>query len=318
MIASESPPKLFETLPPAAGPGYRNLHDPPSANARTCRDYCEYLWSRFYPYADEGFVQDFPTHLHQRFWEMYLGATLLDAGHSIVAPKPGPDFGLTLGGQRIWIEGVTATPGDVGKPDSVPRFEPNESGISSGYVPQDQITLRCTTAISAKFPEQYRRHLKRGIIGENDCYIVAVNHAEAYYWAEVGTPPFMLRAVLGLGSIFVAIDRESRDITKQGVLYRGSIAKSTGAEVDTALFLTAESAPLSAVIGSVTTIGAPVHFQNAREALGQDFRLIKNPMARNAVPDGLLIRGEMECVRLGPTDFQVSGRPIERRGNVAM
>jgi hypothetical protein len=310
-MSRSSRSSLFESLPSNGGSGYRNLRDPPSENALICREYCDYLWSRFFPYADQGFAEDFPVHLHQRFWEMYLGVTLLDAGHSIVAPKPGPDFGLTLGGRRIWIEAVTATPGEIGRPDSVPRFEPNETGISSGYVPQDQIILRCTTAISAKFPKQYWQHVTKGIVGEHDCYVIAVNHAEAYYWAEVGTPPFMLRAVLGLGSMYVTIDRSTLEIANQGVLYRGSIPKSTGAEVDTSLFLTPESAPLSAVIGSVTTIGAPVHMQESEHSMGQDFRLIKNPMARNVIPEGLLTRGEINEVTLGRTDFHVHGRLIE-------
>jgi hypothetical protein len=150
------------------------------------------------------------------------------------------------------------------------------------------------------------------VIGEHDCYVVAVNHAEAYHWAEVGTPPFMLRAVLGLGSMFVTFDKAIREITRQGVMYRGSIPKSTGAEVNTTLFLTPDSAPLSAIIGSVTTIGAPVHMQHARQAMGHDFRLVRNPMARNVVPDGLLIRGEIDDVSLGPTEFQVMGRLIEQ------
>jgi hypothetical protein len=51
--------------------------------------------------------------------------------------------------------------------------------------------------------------------------------------------------------------------------------------------------------------------QVAQHAMGQDFRLIKNPMARNAVPDGFLVRGEIDDVSLGPTEFQVSGRLLE-------
>jgi hypothetical protein len=167
-----------------------------------------------------------------------LGVTLLDAGHSIVAPKPGPDFGLILGGQRIWIEAVTATPGDAGKPDSVPRFEPNETGISSGYVP-----------------------------------------------------------------------------------YRGSIAKSTGAEVDTTLFHTAESAPLSAVIGSVTTIGTTSHMQDPRHAMGQDFRLIKlvEPPgtlgSRNSTvgvtgPEPGVLRPEPSSLGTAPCSKGVSSRAL--------
>src|ERR1700726_3201113 len=74
-MSSTSPPRLFDELPATASPGYRNLRDPPSENAQLCRTYCESLWDRFWPYADAGFVQDFPVHLHQRFWEMYLSGT---------------------------------------------------------------------------------------------------------------------------------------------------------------------------------------------------------------------------------------------------
>lgn len=92
---------------------------------------------------------------------MYVGNALLDAGHNLIAPKPGPDFGIELNGQRIWIEAVAATAGDPCKPDSVVQPKPGPDGLISGYVPQDQIVLRCTTAIHSKFPTQYRRHFQK-------------------------------------------------------------------------------------------------------------------------------------------------------------
>src|SRR5579863_8950476 len=87
-MAARSGSDLFAAMPELACGGYRNLRDPPSDNARLCRDYCDRLWQRFEPYADAGFVGDFPVHLHQRFWEMYVAVTMLDAGHAITAPKP--------------------------------------------------------------------------------------------------------------------------------------------------------------------------------------------------------------------------------------
>lgn len=305
-----STPDLFNELPATACVGYRNLREPPSANSQLCRTYCEYLWGRFRPYADKDFVQDFAVHLHQRFWEMYLAVTLLEAGHTITAPKPGPDFGIIHGGRRIWIEAVTATAGEPGRPDSIPVYELKEGEIEAGRVPQDQIVLRCTAAISAKFPKQYRQHAASGIIGPDDCYIVAVNHAEAYQWAEVGTPPFILRAVLGVGPLFVTIDKKTLEIVSQGAHYRGSIPKSSGASVDTALFLSSESDPLSAVIGSVTTIGTPVHLQQEEHAMGQDFLLVRNPMARNRIPPDLLVRGQQFDVSFSDNEYQVAGRPL--------
>src|SRR5437016_1570080 len=169
-----APSSLFEALPSGASQAYRNLREPPSENALKCRAYIDSLWNQFRPYADIHFSQDFAVHTHQRFWEMYLAVALLDAGHTIIAPKPGPDFGLTLAGRRIWVEAVAATPGAPGKPDSVPQLEPQEGKITSGYVPQDKIVLRCTSAIAAKFPTQFLKHVELGIIGADDCYVIAV------------------------------------------------------------------------------------------------------------------------------------------------
>lgn len=294
---------LFEGLPIGASRAYANLRDPPSENAAKCRTYCDSLWDRFRPSADSHFPQDFAVHTHQRFWEMYLGATLLDAGHTIVAPKPGPDFGLVQFGRKIWIEAVAATRGALGLPDSVPQLE-----AKSGYVPQDKIVLRCTSAIAAKFPAQYHKHLDLGLIQPDDCYVIAVNHAETYHFADVGSPPYMLRAVLGLGSFFVTIDRSTGEIANQGVQYRGSIPKATGASVETRLFLSPQSAPVSAVIGSVATIGTPVHL--GEHNMGQDFLLIHNPTAQNALPDGLFVRGQEVRVKVGENEFEVSGREL--------
>lgn len=308
-MASRTTDSLFSTLPPGASASFRGLHEPRNDNAAQCRRYVESLWDQFRPYADEHFVQDFPSHTHQRFWEMYVGVTLLEAGHDIQAPKPGPNFGFTLRGHRIWIEAVAATPGEPGRPDSIPPLDPRaEMTARAEYVPQDKIVLRCTSAISAKYPTQYRRHVEKRIVSPADCYVVAVNHSDVYHYAEVGEPPYILRAVLGLGSHFVTIDRGTGELTGQGVQYRGSIPKATGAEVETRLFLSSESAPVSAVIGSVTNIGTPVHL--SQHQMGQDFRLVHNPLAANALPSGLLARGEEVRVALRENEFEVSGHQI--------
>lgn len=124
----------------------------------------------------------------------------------------------------------------------------------------------------------------------------------------VGTPPFVLRAVLGLGAHFVTIDREQGKITGQGIQYRGNIPKSSGALVDTNLFLSPESAPVSAIIGSVTNISTPVNLQQVQHQLGEDFRLIRNPHARSPLPQGVLPRGEEVSVTLKGDSFEVFGR----------
>ena len=306
-MTPRTPPKLFERRSSDATQAYRNLRDPPSEKAANCRTWVDSLWNQFHPYADEHFIQEFSLHTHQRFWEMYVAVTLLDAGHAIDAPKPGPDFSLTLAGRKIWVEAVAPTPGEPGKPDSVPQLEPQQGEITSGYFPQDRIVLRCASAIAEKLKAQ-QEYMGCGIISPDDCYIIAVNYADTYPRCDVGTPPCMLRAVLGLGSHFVTIDRNTGKIIDRGVQYRGNLLKATGALVDTGLFLSLGSAPLSAVIGSVATI-APVY--GCRYQMGQDFMLIHNPLARNAPPTGLLNRGEEVQVLLREDEFEVSCQQLE-------
>jgi hypothetical protein len=213
--------------------------------------------------------------------------------------------------EKIWIEAVAATPGEEGRPDSVPRYEPVRGEVVVRTVPQEQIVLRCTTAISSKFPHQYQRHVELGIIAPDDCYIVAINHAQADYHADVGTPPYILRATLGLGSLYAAFDRVTGAVTDEGVLHRGSIAKASGANVDTTLFLNEGSAAVSAIIGSVTSVNAPADMQQFQHQMGQDFRLVINPMARNPVPDGLLIRGQRVHTVISDDQYQVSSLAID-------
>ena len=81
--------------------------------------------------------------------------------------------------------------------------------------------------------------------------------------------------------------------------------------MDTNLFLSPESAPVSAVIGSVTSIGTPVNLQQGQHHdFGEDFRLIHNPHASNPLPQGVVVRGEEVRVKLYDDRFEVSGRQL--------
>ena len=56
-------------------------------------DYIERLWSQFRQYADRQFEVEFIADLQGRFWEMYLGCALLDAGHALVPADDRPAEG---------------------------------------------------------------------------------------------------------------------------------------------------------------------------------------------------------------------------------
>jgi len=43
----------------------------------------EHMWSLYEPYADKDFLQEVRKDFHPRFWEMYLGFSLINQGVSL-------------------------------------------------------------------------------------------------------------------------------------------------------------------------------------------------------------------------------------------
>ena len=65
------------------------------------------MWGRYEPYADPDFRQGFARDVDGRFWEMYLGCTLLEAGRTLLPvverQREGgqPDLCVLEDGRRI-------------------------------------------------------------------------------------------------------------------------------------------------------------------------------------------------------------------------
>ena len=111
---SRRPParELFAAeAPDGCALAYRNLIRPQHPGAVAARQRCEEMWRVFQPLADRNFPREFPCKLHQRWFEMYLGASFISAGLEVRAPKPGPDFEILSNGRRIYVEAVCATSG---------------------------------------------------------------------------------------------------------------------------------------------------------------------------------------------------------------
>jgi len=49
------------------------------------------MWATYEPYADPDFPQGFAHDVDGRFWEMYLGCTLLEAGRALLPVVECPD-----------------------------------------------------------------------------------------------------------------------------------------------------------------------------------------------------------------------------------
>jgi type I restriction enzyme S subunit len=229
---------------------------------------------------------------------MYLTCALLQHAkqqdYADSCPKSstgGPDVLIEHAGRRIWIEAVTATDGEAGKPDSI---TPPELGKAS-TVPDDKIILRYRSAIRAKHIK-HADYLSNGIVSPVDPYIIAVNgYALSYGWADAEIPR-ILKAVFPLGQLEFTFDRDTRTLTGARHQFRSAIYKRSGADVSTDLFMNREYNCVSAVLHSCANA-----CMTAGPLGGADFLLIHNPLAANSLPRKI-IRSRREYTAMPDKD----------------
>ena len=120
----QSTKSLFSGNPANACSTYRYILDSKKSTDRAGREHCEELWNEYRSFADPHFLEEFPLHTHQRWFEMYLTVSLIRAGLNVECSKlkkrGAPDVLITDDDRKIWIEAVCPTAGTEGKPDSVP------------------------------------------------------------------------------------------------------------------------------------------------------------------------------------------------------
>jgi len=213
---------------------YRNLRESTSPRAQEIRAHCESLWERFAQYADDHFLAEVPRRFHSRYWEMYVAVAIMDCGYEIVAPKPGPDFGITVDGHRVWIEAVTATAGAEENPEQVPGFVFGQMQP----VPNEQMILRYVSAISEKVLRQRPRWVEGGHVNAHDCLIVALNPKLIDHEIFDTIPPRIVQVAYPVGPLAVVIDPRTGRHVETRAQARASIQRMCGADVGTGVFLT--------------------------------------------------------------------------------
>jgi len=235
------------------------------------------MWEKFKPLSDRHFIKEFRHNPDQRYWEMYLGACLLEKGFDIKSANEGPDFFLNLDHQKVWIEAITASPGEIEKADTVPKMLTLSEGGGVQNVPRDQIILRYRNALSEK-EKKFSVYKQRDIVGENDINIIAISRASLRSWPEGDRIPFILSALFPLGHEFLSIDRKTGEVVDQGHHFQASIKKRNGADVETLYFTDPVHSNISAVIYSSSDLGNPP------KARGCDLVIIHNPLAKTPLP----------------------------------
>ncbi|MBI2830713.1 MAG: hypothetical protein HYX79_00450 [Chloroflexi bacterium] len=235
------------------------------------KSHMENLWKTYQPYADRDYLKKITEDFDARFWEMYLTCTLVHYSFNVVPkqmPK-GPDIKIDHGSTTIWIEAVTPTIGDSSKPDSVPDLK---MGMTQ-QIPDDQIILRYTNDISEKH-KKYRKYLG-DIIRDGDCYVIALNGCKTRHGKI--NPPRIVRSVLPIGRPIGTLDIKSKILNMQNP-YMPSLKKASGSLVETDIFTKQEYNNISAVMFSNVDVCNPT------STMGDDFIIVRNPLASKQLP----------------------------------
>ncbi len=245
---------------------------------------CLSMWETFQPFADNHFVKEIKRDFNARFWEMDLTCTLLELGYDVECPKPGPDVKIK---GNTWIEAICPSGGQVNSPDKVPDIV---TGIAQA-IRGELIELRFISAIIEKH-RKYLGYLNKGVISKSEPYIIAINGNQIPNARLDFSMPHIVKAVLPIGSEYIAFDRESFEVVGGGYNHQASISKFNGSEIPTDIFLDEKYQGISAILYSC------VDLCNRPEKSGQDYILIHNPLAKNPVKEGLLGVGREAIVSI--------------------
>ncbi len=144
-------------------------------------------------------------------WEAMLYRHLRAQGYEPMgvtkpAGQNGPDFRIEHAGRTIWIEAVVPGPQGI----SGAYLQPLALGgeISLKTKPNDEIVLRLTSVIADKRLklDNYR---EKGIIGANDCTVIAVNICRLLGGDPDGNGisqwPFSMEALFPIGPLVVPL-----------------------------------------------------------------------------------------------------------------
>jgi hypothetical protein len=235
--------------------------------------HCEDLWSDFWEYADEHFVDEFRVNFHQRWFEMYLTVSFIRAGLAVESQNSGPDISLALGERRVWIEAVCATEGQMGKPDSVPPLELGK--VRGGPIDQylDPYLKRIRNSLDEK-AKKFRTYLGKRLVGQNDILVIAINGGQIpFLFADLST--CMMRSLYGVGNTVLTLNRSTREIVGSHHQHIEKIEKASGAEIGVQPFVDGSMDHVSAVLVSWAQAWS------RPSTLGGDFVLYPNLSCRN-------------------------------------
>ena len=215
-------------------------------------------------------------------WEAMLFRHLLSLGfipknNSKASGQNGPDFCFEHDGKTIWVEAIVPSPHGI----PADYLEPPTREIRVRTKPDRERVLRCTSAIADK-KTKLSDYLKKGIIGPDDCTVIAVNICRLSDWDVDGNGisqlPLALEGLFPVGPLAVPITPQGTLAGQAQHIPRGSVQKSSGVEIQTANFLDPSYSGVSAILQG-----------HQKDVYKKPLILsaIHNPLANNPLPQGL-------------------------------
>jgi hypothetical protein len=136
----------------------------------------------------------------------------------------------------------------------------------------------------AEWPNHRDHYRRKGIVHEDDSYVVAVNKSGlAYRWASAAIDlPRFLKTVYPSGELEVLIDISSRELIGAQNRPRFSILKASKSPVSVQPFVLGRRRGLSAVLCSNANVGW------SSSPLGSDFELAHHPRCRQPIIRGVV------------------------------
>lgn len=224
------------------------------------RNYYLKLWESHLAsgLASRHFVSEItagsPEKFRQRLWEMALGSHLQACGHKLTSrPEGEPDFKLSADGRTVWVEAISPTPG----PD-IPLHWTSHAhpGPSVGDVPNREMLLRWTAAFKEK-AQKGDGYLKKGIIGPDDAYVIAIDGSQLCKFPQshgISQLPFVVESVFAVGSIAYEIERSTGKVLRAVQSEQHYVENRNNAQVAKLSFLLPDCTFVSAVLGCYSTV----------------------------------------------------------------
>lgn len=263
---------------------YCDLKDEINLRCQEAKKRVEELWGKVHNYIDPDVLAELPIQFHQRFWEIYLAASLVEVGLNLEqsSGRDGPDICIKGAQSKVWVEAITASRGDGD--DAVQKPEFGVVSEEDEDVPDNQIKLRLLNAFAAKSC-QYKKHRKKNWVSAEEPYIIAINAAQVPSARKESEIPRIVRSLLPFGHQVLRLDAKTLELVDTSHEYQGVVSKASGTEIETTSFLNAEYSGISAIIYSCADVF------NHPVKISESLLLFHNPLALNPIPLDFLKSG---------------------------